>query len=1251
MPTDFNSFVEELFTHLADDKFYQSASLTHYLNLPANQRTGDEANIVDAKITSILIKTLGYSSGEVEYNLPQATRKRTDFTARIADYPRPCFVAESKNTATKQLSDNLPQLADYMRSQGAARGLLIDGKTILTYELSGGQIVLTGEIFLLELVKKWRGESLFAENKSGFNAFDTHDIVILKAFWQRFNKSVFEGLPRLIRDLTLKPDGKPHDADGKTWRAESRIKIYRQSEPEFNDELTKESARVIEMIALDVEAQLALRLGEYAQFEREENAHPNGTDTFDQTFENLWSQIFSKTQAWQISESRRNSYSTRLRISFRSGYNGEISEEVKTDIAADIREINEKLSESKKLKEKDLNKAIREINDIVDNINRLRQVFHKKRERLSVRYRQAIETHQAYKKWKDKVATILLKTDDPRKLQREFAAQTAYVLFVRLMLVRILEDKDLINRIFTNGGITLWFDRIEEQYLKHAEGRSTDFLLAMAYESAQHIYAHYYSEAFVFDWYRADRNLIVQLLHRLAGFDFADIDRDIIGHIYSGYIRSEHKHESGMYYTPIAVVEYILNRVGYTGAEVLGQNLLDPSCGSGAFLVAACRRQIEVQLDYYKRHGKSKKDLSVEEIRQILKSVKDSIFGLELNPFACYLAETNLLIQVLDLIKLAREKGGDVTLDRFNIFNTDTLRYEPETRDRLRGMPFPAEELEPAEQIKGGLAKFKEGFDFVVGNPPYVKANEGAEGLLEYREEIKREHPLESVRAQLEKKWDLMIPFVALGVYLLRQETGKLGMITSNAIEQVTYAARLRAYILNTCRVDEVSFFPQMKLFEDAAVENTIFFVTKTDATAADLTLKRWHGQTIGGIVREETVSQIELGEKVFRQTVQTDEYADTTRLDAICYISVGMVLNSHEVNYPNEFKKEELLSDVRDENHSVSYIEGENLNAYEVSGLKFLEYGEGLRAPERIRRQTFPELYDRRKIMRGETSSAWLDNGTAIGNGWMFCNHSVILFALWHELRGVENKSIGNEIRKQAANREDLETVSEAFSLEYILAVMNSTKATEILVGTTVSARRSRFQPDDFRKLPIPNASKAEQKTITKKVARLLELGEEFLALRRDGWRIKTADGIAGAPAILTKYPSVRANPLALAKVAWGMSVFEPTARFAELRRKDNVFLRGRNQRAVEFPTNTNEDALLWIEKKFKHLPADLSIQTAEAENALFPASPAEAVKALKLLKDEERSISDLIDEFNRTKSDIDDFITNLYEARKSGQ
>lgn len=1248
MPNSFDDFVNQFFTHISDDNFYQSNSYTSYLSLPVSDRSNDEADIVDAKITTALIKALGYASGEVLYNRPQANRKRTDFTVKIANYPRPCFVAESKNTATTKLNEQLPQLADYMRSQGSTRGLLCDGKLILTYELDGGQANLTGEIGLWQLVEKWRGESLYSGGKTGFATFDNHDQLILKAFWQRFNRSVFEGLPKLIQDLTLTAAGNSHASDGSTWPGESRIPVFRQIEPDFDLKLTEQSAEVIVMIALDVEAQLSVRLDEYIQFELEENAYSNGNDTFDQRFEQEEAKIFSRAQAWQIPESRRNSYSSRLRQSFRFGLNAEVLDDVKRDVANDITGQNNSLAEPNRRSEKELTKAINEVYASIDEIGRLRQIFHRRRERLAVKYRQAIETHNSFKLWTDKVATILLKTSDSQKLRREFATQTAYVLFVRLLLVRILEDKGLINRIFTNGGIALWFEKIEEQYLQHAEGRSTDFLIAMAYESAQHIYAHYYSDAFVFDWYRADRNLVVQLLHRLAGFDFSEIDRDIIGHIYSGYVRSEHKHESGMYYTKIEVVEYILDQVGFKGDQIINKSLLDPSSGSGAFLVSACRRQIETFLNYHKQQGKNKQDLTVEDIRQIVNAVKDNLFGLELNPFACYLAETNLLIQVLDLIRLAREKDGDVTLDRFNIYNTDTLRYEPETRDCLRGLPFEAADLEPAEQLKSRLARFSEGFDFVVGNPPYVRADEGSEGLLEYRNEIKDTHPIESVRSLLAMKWDLFIPFIGLGTYLLRDGTGRLGMITSSAIEQVTYAARLRGRLIATTQIDEISFFPRMRLFDDAAVENTVVFLTKQPPSDDTQTKRLWHGETIGGVYKSEDVSQVEYGETVFRQTVQTEGYGDVTMLQKICYVSKGMVLHSHEVNHSGEFKKDDLVATQKDDLHPASYVEGENLTMFEVTDVRFLEYGNDLRSPTNVSRPTFPELYNRRKIMRGETSSAWLDSGNAIGNGWMFCNHSVHLFLRWCELSGIENRSITGELRNIDVDRTELDSISNGFSLEYILAVLNSPKAREILVGTTSSARRSRFQPDDFRKLPVPNAGRSEQTEIEEKVKIILSLGEEFLNLRREGWKIDTTETKVIAAPVPTKYPQIRSSSIATAKIAWGMSIFDPTAFPAKLSRRDNAFFQGRG-RVLDFTSVISEQALLWLERQFKHLPSDMSFQAAEAASIEIPSTPEDAANCLRLLVNDENKIVEKVAEFNRLRDEVNEAVEKLYNDRIS--
>ncbi len=1249
MAQDFDSFLTNLFSVLASDTFYNNESLTAYLDLPITARTGDEANIVDDKIASVLIGTLGYKPGERQYNLKHSGNKRTDFTVLITEYPRPCFVVESKNTTIAKLDKHLPQLADYMRSKGASRGLLINGYKFLTYELTAGKPVGTGEIHLAELVRKWRGESLLAPRGStGTDALDYDEKVSLQAFWQRFHRDAFSGLTTLIEDLALTKSGAPHALDGSTFPAESRIQIHQPSEPEFIKLLIDESRELIREVQNDVAAQVRLRLAEYSEYKKELDARPTG-GLFSTEFKSLSDALIQQLETWGITSLQCSSLRSRLDAQFYGTFERKPFASIKADAGGGVREVAAALTGKHKKTAKQIENSVKSVEDAADEVGALIRSYQAHRKRLAAPYEEALRVHGLYEQWRERVATLLLRTDDPVKLTREFAAQTAYVLFVRMLMVRIVEDKGLMRRMFTNGGVALWFDKVEEQYLSYAEGRSTDYLLEMAYESAQHIYAHYYSEKLVFDWYLPDRNLVVRLLHRLAGFDLSKIDRDVIGHIYSGYVKGEHKHESGMYYTPQKQVEYILDRIDYTGKNVLGKKLLDLSCGSGAFLVEACRRQIDAYRDYFRKAKRSFEDLSGDEIQSILDGIKNSLYGLELNPFACYLAETNLLIQTLDLFKNARHTGSDAHLDSFHIYNTDTLRYEPETLMLLNSsLTFSPEELDAAEQIKSKLGDHENGFDYVVGNPPYVRADEGGEGILQYRDQIKKYHPLAFVRNVMVRKWDLYIPFIALGFNLLQEGTGQLGIITSSAIEKVPYAENLRAALVSNSQLDEVSFFPKQFLFEDAMVENTVFTLTRKAPLKNHEVLRRWHADASGKPAREERLNQTAHGENVFRQNIVSERYADSTLLDRICYISVGMAAHADDRRFPGEFTKDALISEVQDDDHPVLYIEGDHIDPYELSHVRFLEYGAGLRAPERIRRATFPELYDRPKLMRGRTSHAWLDNGTTIDSGWVYANHSVMLFVQWHELVGVNNKSITKALKELEVDRADLEQQSQQFQLPYLLAIFNSPNALEILSGVMSSTRHTEFQPDDFRRLFIPNAGTVEQLEISSCVLQLLGHGEQFLRARRNGWKIDTMKGNIAAPADLSKYPLIQKMPLRIAKVTWDFVIEDPTAHLSTIWRRDLSFRR-KHQQVAHFNSPVAEEAIQWLERQFAGAEKDFSFQAAEAAGWMIPATPDVARTAWLQLKGEEENMRNAVEDFNRLRAQVDDLVLSLYQSRVS--
>ena len=79
--------------------------------------------------------------------------------------------------------------------------------------------------------------------------------------------------------------------------------------------------------------------------------------------------------------------------------------------------------------------------------------------------------------------------------------------------------------------------------------------------------------------------------------------------------------------------------------------VLDPCCGSGIFLVLAYRRLIELELT-----KASDKKLDAKKLLEIL---SESIYGVERNQDACYVAEFSLILTMLNYID-----ANDLQMDR-----------------------------------------------------------------------------------------------------------------------------------------------------------------------------------------------------------------------------------------------------------------------------------------------------------------------------------------------------------------------------------------------------------------------------------------------------------------------------------------------------------------------------------------------------------------------------------------------------------
>ena len=128
-----------------------------------------------------------------------------------------------------------------------------------------------------------------------------------------------------------------------------------------------------------------------------------------------------------------------------------------------------------------------------------------------------------------------------------------------------------------------------------------------------------------------------------------------------------------------------------------------------------------------------------------------------------------------------------------------------------------------------------DGFDVVIGNPPYVRAD--------FRDARHKE--TRGGYETLWEKWDLFVPFMERSFKLLR-EGGVSSLIVSDASGHAKYALKAREWFLHNALVECIDFFSRIKIF-DAAVHNLSYLFRKAGGSGNE-PLRRLHELAFGEV-------------------------------------------------------------------------------------------------------------------------------------------------------------------------------------------------------------------------------------------------------------------------------------------------------------------------------------------------------------------------------------------------------------------
>jgi hypothetical protein len=321
--------------------------------------------------------------------------------------------------------------------------------------------------------------------------------------------------------------------------------------------------------------------------------------------------------------------------------------------------------------------------------------------------------------------------------QKVFAEQVGYVCFARLLLARVLEDKGMMPRVVSDGGLQCWSEFLYISSLESPAEIWRGTCLPLIYQHVRGFCCHFFQQP-VFDWFRPDDSLLAPILSRLKRYNFKDVSNDLLGFTYEAFIERVARNQKGHFLTPPRVVEFMLDRAGYTSRAIIDESVLDMSCGSGSFLVHAARRLRNVMQSSMSTAS------PVERARTFIDQVQTKLVGMEINPFSCYLAELNLFIQVLDDLALLWNKGEQPKIERFAIYNTnslempDTILHSEHKATATTAFDDGPTVLDEAASVKA----MQKAFPYIVCNPPYVNRGivRGAKSYGEfpfYREVVK----------------------------------------------------------------------------------------------------------------------------------------------------------------------------------------------------------------------------------------------------------------------------------------------------------------------------------------------------------------------------------------------------------------------------------------------------------------------------------------------------------------------------------
>ena len=671
-----------------------------------------------------------------------------------------------------------------------------------------------------------------------------------------------------------------------------------------------------------------------------------------------------------------------------------------------------------------------------------------------------------------------------------------------------------------------------------------------------------------------DEILIDDLLH-LSEYDFnTDVDVNILGHIFEHSLgeieeitaeiegtatektKSKRK-KDGVFYTPKYITQYIVeNTIGKLCKEkreelkideiefdgtyktkegklsAKGKNLfktlenyknwlkslkiIDPACGSGAFLNQALNFLIE--------EHKTIDDIIAELTGEALRLfdtdkviLENNLYGVDINEESVEIAKLSLWLRtaqkgrklsnlnanikcgnsLIDDPEIAGDKAFDWNKEFPQVFKTEKRKLTKKEVEEFEKTPDYLELIEQNAKLAQEKAEQsvklsqeailyskkvyelaqkqktivseagelyginKGGFDVVIGNPPYGVSFD----------KIQKKYL--SNFDNLVPDFEIYIYFISLATNKLLKQGGQLSYIFPNTFLSILYGQKYRQKILDNYELNEIVDLSNDNTFVDAAVRTCIFSLSNNMSNKYDVSFKKIEKENSKNIIQINKFNKTFLYENIDNwlkissysknEIVIINKIKKNKSLDIFFKISQGLIPYDKYRGHTEYQIKNRVFHSSKKENETFKKeLKGRDISRYNVSwnGNLWISYGEWLAAPRK------PYFFNSPRILVRE-----------ITNDLLFCNY-------------LEEEYYNTPSLINIVNR------NSNLSLKYTLTILNSALIGWYHNNTSPKAKKGLFPKilvNDVRNIPIKEIPQEAQQPFIEKADKMLELNKQL--------------------------------------------------------------------------------------------------------------------------------------------------------------